>query len=324
MKNRVIKISKVLITIFIFIFLYYKYNINLTNIFTDISNWWMIVFGIFARLVIVQFIGMNRWKVFLNQLDIKESIWSLCKISFVSSFMGVVLPSSQGGDVMRMFFLEKKHGFSKTKKNTVSSSVLIERMFGFVLLSLISLISSFFLPDFPQRERVIIIILCINVALWTVILCLTNKRIYGYVSEFLRKFKRMSNVVLFIEKTHYTLVNFSYRKVLIPSIILIGLLQLTEILILHSVFYAYGVDSIPFYVNMSLYPIIAILSLLPISISGLGVRESFFIFFYGLLLIPADILIKVSLVNYFVSVFSAVIVGGVIYLLMQFNIIKQI
>lgn len=321
MRKKIVKILKIMVTLGIFGFLYHKFDMRISEIFGQIQYPYWLLLGIFIRLVVVQGIAMNRWRLFLRLSGVEESIWSLTKISFISSFMGVVLPSSQGGDVMRMYFIEKKHPTTTDSSYTSSSTVIIERMIGFVLLASIGLISSIFIPDFPNKEKVIGIILLINLALWSVIFILINKRCYAFFSARLERISHFRGVFNFIEKTHRSLVSFPYRKVLLPSVVLIGLYQLSLILILYIVFSAFGY-SIPFYQHMAFYPIIAILSIIPVSISGLGLREGFFVFFYGLIGVDPAMAVGISLVNYAIDVLSAVATGGIVYLLQTMRLIK--
>lgn len=323
MKKALKKYVKLLITIGIFIYLFQKFDIKFSSIFTDIKAWEYVLLGVICRLVIVQGIGMNRWQLFLRHSGVNENIWTLTKISFVSYFMGVVLPSSQGGDIVRMYWIEKRNHFSKEQQSTASSSVLIERMIGFIILAAIGLVNCIIVPDFELKNQILLLIGLINLALWTAIFILTNRWCYEKLSAFLSKIKRFEGLLAFFSKTHKSLVTFPYRKVLVPSVLLIGALQLTTIFVLYCVFKAFGVD-VPFYYHLAFYPIIAILSIIPISISGLGLREGFFVFFYTMLLVPADLCVKISLINYFCEVLSAVCVGGIIYALMQFGIVKAL
>lgn len=322
-KRRGKKLIKILITIIIFVILYYKFNIKFTSIFSDIKNWTFIFIGLFCRLVVVQGLAMNRWHIFLKYSGVNESIKTLTKISFLSSFLGVILPSSQGGDIMRMYIIEKRHSFSAEQKNTVSSSVIIERMIGFILLAGIGLICSLLTPNFPYKDRIIFIIFMINVLLWIVVFFLTNKKAYKILASKLDRIKHMKSFLLFLEKTHHSLVVFPYKKVIVPSVLLIGALQFTTIFILYLVFLAFDIH-IPLYYHMALYPIIAILSIIPVSISGLGLREGFFIFFYSTINVIPDMAVKISLINYTIEVLSAVCMGGIIFICTQFHIMKKI
>lgn len=321
MKKYLIKILKLLVTLGIFAFLFYKFGFKVHDIVNSIVFPWLLFVGVFLRLVIMQGIAMNRWQLFLRCSGINESIWTLTKISFISSFMGVVLPSSQGGDVMRMYFIEKRHHCSDNTPMTSSSTVLIERMIGFVMLALLGLVCTIVVPDFPNKHRVLLIIALINLGLWITIFVLTNCWCYEKISTKLLNVKYLKNVCTFVEKTHYSLVHFPYKKVLLPSVLLIGTYQFVTIVILYLVFTAFGMN-LPLYQHMAFYPIIAILSIVPISISGLGIREGFFVYFYSLVGVEPQIAVGISLVNYAIDVLSGVFVGGILYGLKAIGIVK--
>lgn len=318
--NKKIKTGiKLIVTVLIFIFLIRKFNLNFSDILNGVVFLHYIIIAIFIRLIIIQLIAMNRWKLFLSQSGINESIWALTKMSLVSSFMGIFLPS-QGGDIMRMYIIEKRHK-NKLKDKTPSSSVIIERMIGFILLALIGLISSIFVPNLPNKKNVLFIIGTINVFLFLIVLFLLNKKCYLLLSSILKKSKVMKNVLSFIEKTHYSLLTFPYKKILIPSVLLILSLQLCTIIIVNLVFLSFDIN-LPFYQHMAIYPTICILSIIPISISGLGIREGFFVYFYSILGIAPTICIGVSLINYVVETFIPACIGGVLYFLNNIGLLK--
>ncbi|MDO5341873.1 MAG: lysylphosphatidylglycerol synthase transmembrane domain-containing protein [Bacteroidia bacterium] len=321
MKKHLSKLFRLLITVAVFVYIIKKFNIDFDDVFGQVVSPWLLLMGVIIRLVVVQSIAMNRWQLFLRQSGVEESIWNLVKIGFISSFMGVVLPSAQGGDVMRMYFIEKKHGFSKDSNITSSSTVLIERMIGFVLLSLIGLLSSILIPFYDGKWKVVILLGVVNVCLWLVIFLLTNRLCYEKLSRILLNTNHLKKVCSFVEKTHFSLVTFPYKRVLLPSVALIGLYQIVTIFVLYLVFLSFGIR-IPFYQHMAFYPIIVILAAIPISISGLGIREGSFVYLYSLVNIPAPVCVGVSLAFYMVEVLSGVFVGGILYLLKTLGLVK--
>jgi uncharacterized protein (TIRG00374 family) len=302
---------KLIVTVAIFCLIFRRFDINLSAIFDDIQWVPYILAGVFIRLVIMPIIFISRWKLFLRHSGIEERFFSLVKIGFLSSFFGIVLPSSQGNDLMRMIFIEKKHSNSNLE-NTSSSSVLIERMLGIALLAITGLISSILVPSFPRKEQVVILISLISICIACIILVLTNKRLYRIVSGLMSRIRVLKKVTGFIDKTHFSIVTFPYKKIFFPALILTLLLQLCTITIVFLVFRSFGVD-LPYYQHMSFYPIITILSVLPVAISGLGLREGLFVYFYALTGVSPQLAVGVSLINYVVEVLTAASVGGILF-----------
>ena len=309
------KILKLFITALIIIFLFNSLDIKFADIFSSVKCPGWIFCSALIPLIIIPTISSNRWKLFLRYVGVQETALRLIRINFVSMFQGIILPSSQGFDVLRIYYIEKRHPEQRGK---VGSTILIERMIGFVVLCVLSLTFSL-LIDLPNKRQVVLIIGAISIALLVAIALLLNKKLNRYLSGKKFKNKYVNKCYLYFNKFATSLAYFPYKKVLLSSVGLILLFQLSTIASVFLIFKAYGID-LPFYTHISLYPIISILSLIPITISGFGIREGFFVYFYSLLGVSPEVAVSVSLMNYVVLTIVPALFGAVIYL---FDIFKK-
>ena len=305
-------VLQLLITVGVFVFLFTKFQLNLLSTLASINLWWLLLV-IVLRFVVAALIYINRWKLFLSYFSIEESFWSLLVISLKSAFLGVALPSSQGADMARMYFIERRH-HGASLDSTASSTVLIERGVGVILFSFLGLIAALFC-DFPKRGMVLMFMLAINVVLWLAILVLTNWLCYRFAMHHLSKMRFLRRVAEFVSKTYHSLLRFPYRRLIGSSLVLLLLFQVNTVLILYCIFLAFGVNQIPLVQHFAFYPVIGMLAAIPISISGLGVREGFFVYFYSLVGVVAGTAVSISLVNYFVEILLPAILGGLVFLL---------
>ncbi|HPW65757.1 MAG TPA: lysylphosphatidylglycerol synthase transmembrane domain-containing protein [Salinivirgaceae bacterium] len=305
-----IKILKLGITLFIFVFLIWKFDLNFVAVYSQIKYSKYIFIGLLTPLLI-HYISANRWKIFLKQIGIKESIWSLTKINYTSIFQGLILPSSQGYDIIRIYQIEKKH---PENRGSASSTIIIERIIGFIVLCALSLIFSIFNRDLSNQKQVILIIGSISFTLFILITLLLNKRLHAIIANKSFNNNYLQKFFSYFDKMYRAIAYFPYRKILFSSVILILLFQLSTIICVYLIFKAYGFD-IPLYQHISLYPIISILSMIPITISGFGIREGFFVYFYSQIGVPADVSIGVSIINYMIIVLLPAMIGGILYLL---------
>ena len=308
------KILKLLFSIIILVVLFKHLDISISDIFINVEHKGYILLSIVIPIAVIPFISSNRWKLFLSHVNVQESIWTLMRINFISMFQGIILPSSQGFDVLRIYYIEKRHPEQRGK---VGSTILIERMIGFVVLCLLSLFFSI-IVEIPNKKQILIIISAICLALLGAIVLLLNKKLNAILSSKQFKNKYINKVYSYFTKFSNSLAYFPYNKVLLSSIGLILLFQLSTIASVFLIFKAYGID-IPFYTHISLYPIISILSLIPITISGFGIRESFFVYFYSMLGVPPEIAVAVSLMNYIVLTIVPALFGALIYMINTFN-----
>jgi uncharacterized protein (TIRG00374 family) len=232
------------------------------------------------------------------------------KINFISIFQGLILPSSQGQDVLRIYYIEKLH---PEKRGSAGSTIVVERMIGFVILCLLSLFSTAYYEEIPDQKLTFAIILIITITLFVIIALLLNKRLCDYLTGITFSSIFLQKGFGYLNKLYKAVAYFPFRKVIISSFILILLFQLSTVFCIYLIFKSFG-QSIPFYQHLSLYPIISILSMVPITISGFGIRESFFVYFYTKLGVNADAAVFVSLVNYVVLILTPTLIGSIIFL----------
>ncbi|MDR2010388.1 MAG: flippase-like domain-containing protein [Bacteroidales bacterium] len=303
------KILKILLTIGILVFIIWKFDINLTSLFSSIQNTVYLLLALMFPLFILPLISANRWKLFLKEVGIHENIFELVKISWISVFQGIILPSSQGQDVLRIYYIEKRH---PDKRGAAGSTIIIERMIGFVILCILSLFFSIFSTGIPNKKQVVLIIGLISLALFVIILLLMNKRLHRYISNKSFSNKYVNRFFSYFNKVYEAIAYFPYKRVLLSSTVLILLFQLSTIFCVYLIFKAYGCD-IPYYQHVAIYPIISILSMVPITISGFGIREGFFVYFYSQLGVASEIAVGVSLFNYMIVVLTPALLGCIFY-----------
>ena len=303
-------IIKILFTVSLFVFLLQKFDINLSVLVTEIKDWRYLLASAVVSLTIVPFISVNRWRSFLKAVGIKEDILVLWHINMISVFQGLLLPSTQGIDVLRMYHLEQRH---PKQRGVAGSTVFIERMIGLVLLCLLSLAALPFVVDsgdfMPLFQTIIVIsgLVAIAVAL------ILSKKLHGFYTGHNFKNMTIARIFEYIDKFHGAIVHFPYRKVLLPALFLITGYQLAIIFVIYLVFCAYGY-AIPFVQHVAIFPVIAILSLAPVTIGGFGVREGFFVFFYSLVGVPPSIAVGASILQYLVLILVPASLGGFLFL----------
>lgn len=310
MKNRIKYWVKIFLGILIVVVLIWKLQLKVSHIFTSIKDIKYVLYSILIPLFVIPPIVVNRWRVFLKEAGIKDSFWPLWKINIISIFQGLVIPSAQGHDIIRMYFIEKRH---PGKSGKAASSVIIERLFGFWILNGLAIISFPYVivkSNDPLPIIVsIIIITAINI-IGTVLVF--NTKILSFYSRFSFKNSFINNIFNFLSKLHSTLIFFPYKKVFFSSCIFILSYQLSTILSVYLIFKATGYP-VSFIHNMAVYPIIGMLNILPITFGGFGIREGAFVYFYGLLGVPPETAICVSITNYLILSITPAILGALLY-----------
>lgn len=284
-------------------------KIDFSATFASIGKPLFLIYCLIIPLFINPLISNNTWKIFLKIQGINESFFSLAKINFMSIFLGILLPSSTGFDAVRIYIIEKRN---KQKIGTGGASVIIERLLGFYLLSMLAVIGSIVAQKHGVSSNVLFASLLINITILSLFFVLSNKYLYSKLTDHLFKIKRGKKILKYISSTYGAINTFPFKKAIFLAVPLILFFQFSTIFCGFLIFKAFEVD-IPFYYHLAFLPLISIISIIPVTISGFGLREGGFVYFYSLLGVNSNISFLISLLYYFVLMMIPAFIGMLIY-----------
>ena len=119
---------------------YYLYNNNYfdLSLFVYFIKNPLLNFILIFLTAFTIFVGGYRWYVILKSFDVKISLFKTLKIHYIASFFNNVLFGTVGGDVLKIHYILRHSDKNKLKNNF---TILIDRIFGFLGLSFLGLIS---------------------------------------------------------------------------------------------------------------------------------------------------------------------------------------
>jgi uncharacterized protein (TIRG00374 family) len=252
-------------------------------------NIWMYVILCLIYLL-QQFVMSLRWKLLLEKIGLSSSIMGLYRIVLFGQLLNRFLPSSIGGDSAKIYYAISHH---PDKKTASVSATLMDRGIGLFSLFFIVMITLPFVSILNLQEKVIGSILMGSVILaigllvfgqldalivWFMNLRFAQNRIGEYVRRFWDVFLEYR-----IQKT--VLLQAFLYSILTKMIMIIGQ---------YLTFVAVGVD-IPLIVIFFVIPLVNLITTIPVSIGGLGLRE---VSLARILVIPNDQVISYSVVRY--------------------------
>lgn len=251
------------------------------------------LFYIFACILIRNHISAFRFKIIAHKFQ-EISVWLLNKHYFIASMFNVFLPTTIGGDAVRVFLLEQE----KMTKKTSLLLILVERFIGFFAFTFLALIG-LLLTDLPLIVNLIVI--GVNLGFIFLALILFSDL---FTFSFLQKIKEKFKGLKFIAQQ---------KDTLLYTLIISLLYQLVSIFIRYLVAISFGIE-VSFTLFLVFIPLINLVTLLPISFGGLGLRELAFIYFFtqigGL---TEESSIVMSLGTYIILVITGLI-GALCYL----------
>ena len=311
--RRFFSFLQLLISATLLFFVVFKYNISLFNFSQKLPEPLWLLLSLLITLILIPFLAAFRWKIFLKASGVSENVFNLMKINFISVFWGIFLPSADGFAAIRIYLIEKKYPDFAGK---TGSSVIVEKLFGFILLCLWGIVGTFMLPKTIKTDFIKIMLFSLFFVLLLILFCLSNKRIYNFLAPLSDKLKFGGKISLYLKKLHLALTEFPYKKTVIFTLPIMITFQFLTILNVFFIFKASGQD-LPLFYHLTFVPTIFIISLIPVSISGFGVRETAFVYFYRLLGISATISFKVSILNFLILSGIPAFIGGIISILEQ-------
>ncbi len=244
-----------------------------------------------------------RWRIFLNAQGVRVSLPKLISLYLIGVFFNLVLPSGFGGDVVRIYEL------SQYSSRTASSitTVFMDRLSGFLaLFAMATLALAFSYRLVPPEVGVTIIAIFLASLVGTGAL---------FSRPLWRRLKGLPLLSSLAEKERVKELYLSAQSYTpTPFVQAISLSLAFNILLMIMNYLAalsFGVE-ISFWYFLLFIPMISLLLVLPISLSGLGVREGAYIYLFSRVGVPPSSALAISLSIYAVTVATGLI-GALIY-----------
>jgi len=254
-------------------------------------------------LILQVFLLALRWRLITHAIDTGLDLSDAVKFSMVGQFFNQTLPSIVGGDAFRMWLAAQ----ATSSKTGSVHGVLLDRftgLFGLVLLSLISLPALFhLLPDGPAK--------------WAI----TGLVVVGFAGTgFLillggpwgRGFRRWLPLRLIIDLSQDLRRIALVRAVAWPLLIMSTLIHLLTVVVINFLGKAIGAP-VTLEQALVVVPPMLLISAIPITIAGWGVREGVMVFALGAMGMAASDAIGLS-VLYGLSLVAIGLPGGPVWL----------
>ncbi|WP_423822049.1 lysylphosphatidylglycerol synthase transmembrane domain-containing protein [Salinisphaera sp. SPP-AMP-43] len=251
-----------------------------------------------ALLLTQGFISALKWHVILQADHCRLPLLRLWKTYLIGMFLSLLLPTSFGGDIYRVYAI--RHQAPGLGKG--ASSVLFDRLTGLTALVTLAVIGSLCLTD----SRFIAPSVAIYLVLITIGLLLTSDRALSWLRP--RSTGRLRFLVALLES--FNAYRRDRRCLLLVAAI--SLLFQTNIVVINALYCAaLGID-VSFWQLLMVVPLVYLTEVLPISINGLGVRESAFVFFFQSIGQSAEAGLAVALLVVVFRYASGLIGGGLL------------
>jgi uncharacterized membrane protein YbhN (UPF0104 family) len=253
---------------------------------------WFAAVGLYT---LAQVASARRWQLFARALRFEHSLVQCCAFSFIGMFFSLVLPTLVGGDLMRVWYLNRDTG----RKWAAIASVFLERVIGLLILIATACVGVLISPvELPWW---------IVASVWASAGCACLGLALAPILAAWRKLPLQRR-----QQLRVLLDMLRAPKLLAEGSLLSLLVQAAAVFLLWCL--SLGLElEIPFAYFCVLVPMVSLLMLLPISVNGMGVREGGTVLF----LLPLGVAEPAALTLAFLWFTTGVAVslmGGAVYL----------
>jgi uncharacterized membrane protein YbhN (UPF0104 family) len=263
-------------------------------------TYWLLALGLY---LLTQGVSAVRWQMLGHTLGLGGRWRDYLGHYFVGMFFNLVLPTSVGGDVVRAWYLGRQDGATPPSGRRMAAflSVLADRVNGFAVLIAVACLATLCCPT-PLPGWIL------GTAAGMGTACLL-----GLAS--LPMLPWLRGKLPHPRLTHLldgAILCLRDRRSLVAVTLLSLVVQLANVVLAWLVGVGLGLQVPPLYYGV-LIPLVSILTLLPISLNGMGLREAGTVLLLAPLHIDSASAVTLSLLIFAVYT-AASLLGGIVYL----------
>lgn len=251
-----------------------------------------------------------RWYLIMRSMEMKIHFFTVVKSYLVGIFFNLFLPTSIGGDVVKAYYISRKVPTNRMEKTLFS--VFFDRYLGFLVMLGVGSGCSLFLEAELAGVSLSPLLFALLLILFTgsVVLVVYAERIDQVVERVHVIKKRFSHsfqrIAMIVNVT-------TWDKKLLMGILICGVANLLMLCFMHYIFIERIGKVSAFLPLLVFVPVVIVVTMVPISINGIGVRELSYVTLFTTLKIDPSISIAMSLFFYSIM-FLFSLPGGIVSL----------
>ena len=268
----------------------------------DARTPWIWLAALFFAMIAI--LGTARWRLVLKSLGVDLPATTALRLFLIGMFFNQTLPSSIGGDAMRVFYLWR----TGIRAQTATNSVLLDRIIGLIILIIVTTAITPLLLEKLDNPIAATGLIAVLAGGWLAVIML-----FVFNNSLARRFQhiRIINFAILLSRDAVAL---SFRPaVAIPTLCISIAIQAATIAVAWSLDHALGGDTNYLVFVVTMTPTMLMISI-PISIAGWGVREQILVILLGALGVGATQAVSVSIL-FGVVLLVGGLPGGVLWLI---------
>ncbi|MCP4360270.1 MAG: flippase-like domain-containing protein [Chloroflexi bacterium] len=267
--------------------------------------------GILLYVVAIMILAL-RLRVILAAAGVRMGLFSLVEINMVGQFFSLFLPTAVGGDVARMYELSHQSSHQATSTSISISAVLLDRIIGLFTLALLSVVGlvvgAQFIPGTAVKWAAFSLLFGLIFAWWL----LLNRRLMAHFQWIFQlpllnrseeTVKQLYNLLYYLNRQPKLIVSCLIISLVVQSMEILSVVMMAQALDIHIAVFTYFI----------FVPLIWLVTMMPLSLNGIGFREGAYIFFFGQAGVLPALAVLLSLLVFSARVLVGLL-GGLLFL----------
>jgi hypothetical protein len=307
MKNALAAILKAAVTAFLFYLLFRKVDFSEFAATLKHARYDILIFS-FCILWIGHYMCIFRWRMLMRPLMPTPSLLNLFGIYCIGLFFNLTFPTVVGGDVVKMYYAGKpSRQFAES-----FAATFLDRDTGMLAMMIIAVTATIIHPVRLAGVPVPFIIWSAFLVFIVANVIIFAPRLHKVFVDFLHRL-RFNSLAAKIDTISGVFQKIArHHEVLILSLVISLVNQLFVIAVTWVT--AIGLRiRVPFLFFLVFVPVITLISMIPISLNGMGLREYAFVALFSAIGVDRESSVALGLVSSAIILLSA-IPGGVIYI----------
>jgi hypothetical protein len=307
MKAKLLAVAKLTITVFLFIYIFRRIDFGHFGDTLRNASFGTLLGG-FCVLWIGHYTCIYRWRMLMRPLMPVQSLPRLLGIYCIGLFFNLTFPTVIGGDVVKMYYAGKP---ARSYAQSFAATFL-DRDAGMFAMMIIACAGILY-------HRVTVPGIPVTLIIWGVFAAFVagNAAIFTpYLHQRLIKLMHrlhFSKVALKVDMISNAFQIMGRQPAILISALLISLVnQLLVIAVTWIMALGLQLTIQPIWF-LIFVPVITLISMIPISLNGMGLREYAFMSLFGAIGVPASACIALGLLSSAVIIISSM-PGGIVYI----------
>ncbi|MBI4470854.1 MAG: flippase-like domain-containing protein [Acidobacteria bacterium] len=271
--------------------------------------------GLVAAAILVyalgQVISALRWKLLLDPLGTRIGLRRITGVYFLGMFFNLFLPTMIGGDAVKLYYVSPETG--GVTRGAVS--ILMDRNVGLITLLLLACgATTAFDLQLPEAPLLPTLTFLLAGTLFANLL-LFHERTLAWLRNLLARWN-LTKLETAVGGAHEALTVYRRRPGSVAAAIGLSLLFDAALMFfnyLNAVAIGHPVSLKYFF---AFVPIVSIVSMLPVTLYGLGIREYSVVYLFGQVGLPRESALLLSLLALVVPAIVS-LPGGIVYLFLK-------